>query len=245
MQPQIISSYDGGVHNANLTTTVTRLKKDAGYKDLSCVWITPAFGTIPTKVVANWLQIFAPPNGKFTRQFAIGMEVGHAFSSCIEGILAHPELSKWKYIFTLEHDNTCPPDVVVKLLSQLDAHPEYACISGLYYTKGPGGAAQIWGDTKDPVLNFRPQLPDSNGGLVECCGTGMGAAVWRMDMFKDERIAKPWFRTKASAAEGVGTQDLAFWSEARKYGYRCAVDCSVKVGHYDYEGKFGPADFTW
>ena len=200
------------MHNADLTQTVTRLKKEASYKDLSCIQIVPAFGTIPTKVVANWLQIFTPPNGKFVRLFAVGMEVGEAFSSCIASILANPEL---------------------------------ACVSGLYYTKGPGGAPQIWGDPKDPVVNFRPQLPDPNGGLVECCGTGMGAAVWRMDMFKDERIAKPWFRTKASATEGVGTQDLAFWSEARKHGYRCAVDCSVKVGHYDHLGQFGPADFTW
>jgi len=245
MQPQIISSYAGGMHNADLTQTVTRLKKDAGYKDLSCVQIVPAFGTIPTKVVANWLTMFAPPNGKFVRLFAVGMEVGEAFSSCIASVLANPELAKFRYVFTLEHDNICPPDAIVKLLSQLDAHPELACISGLYYTKGPGGAAQIWGDPKDPVVNFRPQLPDPNGGLVECCGTGMGAAVWRMDMFKDERIAKPWFRTKASATEGVGTQDLAFWSEARKHGYRCAVDCSVKVGHYDHLGQFGPADFTW
>ena len=245
MQPTIISSYDGGEHNADLVKTAARLKKEAGYKDLSCVQIVPAFGTIPTKVVANWLNIFTPPNGKFHRYFALGMEVGGAFSSCIADILLHPELSKFKYIFTLEHDNICPPDVVVKLLSQLDAHPELACVSGLYYTKGYGGCAQIWGDIKDPIINYRPQLPDVNGGLVECYGTGMGAAVWRMDMFKDERIQRPWFRTKASKEEGVGTQDLAFWSEARKYGYRCAVDCSVKVGHYDHEGKFGPPEFTW
>ena len=244
MEPQIISSYSEGMHNADLTKTVTRLKKEASYKDLSCIQIVPAFGTIPTKVVANWMNIFAPPNGKFVRLFAVGMEVGEAFSSCIASILKDPNLSKFKYIFTLEHDNTCPPDVIVKLMAHLEAHPELSCVSGLYFTKG-NGVAQIWGDPKDPVLNFRPQLPDVNGGLVECCGTGMGAAVWRLDMFKDEKIAKPWFRTKASAAEGVGTQDLTFWSEARKHGYRCAVACDVKVGHYDYEGKFGPPDFTW
>jgi hypothetical protein len=240
MQPQIISSFQPGEHCADLNRTVTRLKKEAGYKDLSCIWVTPAFGQIPTKTVASWLNVFTPPNGKFVRLFAVGMEVGEAFSTTIKNIVDHPELSKFKYIITVEHDNLPPPDGIVRLLSRMEANPEYACIGGLYFTKGPGGAAQIWGDVKDPVLNFRPQLPDPNGGLVECCGTGMGFNAWRVDMFKDPKIARPWFRTKASASEGVGTQDLAFWSEARKHGYRCAVDCSVKVGHYDLA-----ADFVW
>lgn len=242
MQPQLISSYDGGSNNANLDATISRLSKDKGYKDLSCIWVTPAFGTIPTKVVANWLSVYSPPNAKFTRIFAVGMEVGEAFSTCVESILAHPELSKWKYIFTCEHDNTGPPDGLVRLLRQMDEHPEYACIGGLYYTKGPGGVAQIWGDPKDPVLNFRPQVPIPNT-LQECCGTGMGWNIWRLDMFKDKKLRAPWFKTQTE--NGVSTQDLYFWADARKHGYRCAIDTSLAIGHYDHEGKFGPPDFTW
>lgn len=190
---------------------------------MSCIWLTPAFGQIPTKVVSSWLNCYAPPNGKFVRMFAVGMEVGEAFSATIETILAHPELSKFKYILTVEHDNIPPPDGIVKLLAQMEAHPEFACIGGLYYTMGPSGCAQIWGDPKDPVLNFRPQLPDPAGGLVECCGTGMGFNVWRMEMFKDPKLRRPWFKTQTEG--GVGTQDLYFWGDARKHGYRCAIDC--------------------
>jgi hypothetical protein len=51
-------------------------------------------------------------------------------------------------------------------------------------------------------------------------------------MFKDKKLRKPWFKTQAGA-EGVGTQDLYFWNDARSHGYRCAIDCSVLVGHYD------------
>ena len=244
MQPQLISSYSEGAHNADLTQTVSRLTAEGSYKDMSCIMIVPCFGSIPTKAVASWLNLYSPPNAKFTRIFAVGMEVGVAFSSAIESILAHPDLSKWKYILTLEHDNIPPPDGIVKLLAQMEKHPEYACIGGLYFTQGPGGCAQIWGDPKDPVLNFRPQLPDPNGGLVECCGTGMGFNVWRLDMFKDEKLRKPWFHTQTEG--GVGTQDLYFWSDARKHGYRCAIDCSVKVGHYDLEGKRGGIpDMVW
>ena len=121
---------------------------------------------------------------------------------------------------------------------QMEKHPELSVISGLYWTKGEGGVPQIWGDPKDPVVNFRPQVPVP-GQLIECCGTGMGFALWRISMFKDKRLEKPWFKTRASK-DGVGTQDLAFFSMARKFGYRCAVDCSVLVGHHSLSD-----DITW
>jgi hypothetical protein len=174
------------------------------------------------------------------------MEVGDAYSTGIEQILAHPELKNWEYLLTIEHDNCPPPDGVVRLMDRMDEHPELACIGGLYFTKGVEGVAQIWGDIKDPVPNFRPQPPDLNGGLVECYGTGMGFNLWRLKMFKDDRIEKPWFETYTGKdGKGVGTQDLTFWSKARKYGYRCAVDCSVKVGHYDLRGEYGSADMMY
>jgi hypothetical protein len=62
----------------------------------------------------------------------------------------------------------------------------------------------------------------------------MGFNLWRLSMFKDPHLRKPWFKTlNGTQGEGVGTQDLYFWGDARKYGHRCAIDCSVKVGHYD------------
>jgi hypothetical protein len=67
----------------------------------------------------------------------------------------------------------------------------------------------------------------------------MGFVLWRLSMFKDERLRKPWFKTTVGA-EGVGTQDLYFWGDARKHGHRCAVDCSVLVGHYSAQD-----DMTW
>lgn len=243
MEPQIIA-LDIGRHNQMMDESITRLNKQGGYKDLSCIMLIPCFGQVPTKCVASWMNLFTPPNGKFYRMWCLGMEVGEAFSQSIENILAHPELSKYKYLITLEHDNVPPPDGIVKLLSRMEDNPEFACIGGLYWTKGDGGVPQIWGDVKDPIENYRPQLPRA-GELVECWGTGMGFNVWRLSMFKDERLPRPLFRTKANIQEGVGTQDLAFWGNARKLGYRCAIDCDVLVGHYDLEGKFGPEDTIW
>jgi hypothetical protein len=232
VKPQLVVQDFGGAHNRDLEKTSARLIKGATWKKQRIVLILPAGESIPAKVALSHWNLMFPPNQGVVRILAQGMEVGQAYTEAIEQVLAHPELSKWEYLLTIEHDNTPPPDGVLKLIERMEAHPEYACIGGLYFTKGEGGVPQIWGDPKDPVLNFRPQLPDPKGGLVECCGTGMGFNLWRLKMFKDAKLRKPWFKTVAGA-EGIGTQDLFFWGDARKHGYRCAIDCSIRVGHYD------------
>lgn len=238
MKPQLVIQDFGGAHNKNIESTRARLIKGGSWKRQRVVVIIPAGASIPAKAALSHWNIIFPPNNGVLRILAQGMEVGDAYSSAIESVIAHPELSQWEFLLTLEHDNLPPNDGVIKLIERMEAHPEFACIGGLYYTKGEGGVAQIWGDPKEPTLNFRPQLP-VDGQLVECCGTGMGFNLWRLKTFKDERLKKPWFKTKADK-EGVGTQDLQFWADARKYGYRCAIDCAVKVGHYDVD-----TDIVW
>jgi hypothetical protein len=237
--PVILSSYDGGKHNANLDATISRLDREGAYKDLRTIIIIPALQKVDTKAVASWWSMITPPNQGVVRLFAQNMEVGEAYTRTIESVLAHPDLKDWPYILTMEADNVVPPDGLLKLLAEMEAHPEYACIGGLYFTKGFGGQPQIWGNPSEHPINFKPQRPDPNGGLVPCTGTGMGFNLWRTKMFKDERLRKPWFRTVANSKEGVGTQDLHFWSDAFKHGYKAAIDCSVKVGHVDGSG------FVW
>jgi hypothetical protein len=226
-------SYDAGRHNLNLETATSRIIEGATWKQQRVIVAIPSAPMISAKVALSHWNLIFPPNQPVYRMLCLGLEVGDAYNAAIEGVLAHPELSQWEYILTLEHDNVPPPDGVVKLIETMDAHPEYACIGGLYWTKGEGGVPQIWGDPKDPVLNFRPQ-PPRPGEVVECNGTGMGFNLWRLSMFKDEKLQKPWFKTNNGLnGEGVSTQDLHFWSEAKKHGYRCAVDCRVLVGHFD------------
>lgn len=221
----------GGRHNETIEQTQQRLLKDASWKRQRIIVIIPASDNMSTKVALSHWNIMFPPNQAVVKILAVGMEVGAAYSEAIQGILDHPELSKWEYILTLEHDNMPPPDGVLKLLKRMEEHPEFDCIGGLYYTKGDNGVAQIWGDPKDPVLNFRPQ-PPVPGQLVECCGTGMGFNLWRIKMFKDKKLRTPWFKTVADST-GIGTQDLYAWADFRKHGYRCAIDCDVLVGHHD------------
>lgn len=233
MKPQLVVQDFGGSHNQDLAKTNIRLLKGGSWKKQRIVVILPAADLIPAKVALTHWNLMFPPNNGVVRILAQGMEVGDAYSTAIEQILQHPELGQWEYILTLEHDNTPPADGVIKLIERLEADKNLACVGGLYFTKGEGGVAQIWGDINDPIPNYRPQNPDLNGGLVECYGTGMGFNLFRMAMFKDARLRRPWFHTQKE--NGVATQDLYFWADAHKYGYRCAIDCSVKVGHYDYQ----------
>ncbi len=226
----------GGIHNSSPDKTSARLLRGGSWaKQRICV-VLPAADMIPAKVALSHWNLAFPPNNGVCRLLALGMEVGDAYSKAIADILAHPDLSQWEYILTLEHDNTPPGDGVLRLCEDMEKHPEFSAIGGLYFTKGEGGVAQIWGDPKDQVMNFRPQVPGS--GIQECCGTGMGFTLFRMKMFKDQQLRKPWFQTQVK--DGLATQDLFFWSDARKYGYRCAIDCDVRVGHYDMAG-----DMVW
>jgi hypothetical protein len=254
-KPQLVVTDMSGHHAANMPETISRLQRGGSWKKQRIIVVLPAADLVPAKCVLSWWNLAFPPNNGVVKIMALGDEVGEAYSRAIESILAHPDLSTWEYLLTIEHDNWIPQDGVIRLVERMEEHPEFAWISGLYFTKGfamqrtdgtgsvGGGVAQIWGDIKDPLPNYRPMPPRVDGGLTECYGTGMGFALFRLAMFKDERLSRPWFKTKRGLnGEGIGTQDLVFAGDARKYGYRCAVDNSVKCGHYDLKGEYGPPD---
>ena len=44
-QPIILSSYDGGRHNADLDKTISRLDREAMWRDVSTVIVTPAISS--------------------------------------------------------------------------------------------------------------------------------------------------------------------------------------------------------
>lgn len=224
----------GGAHSANLHQTRARLIKGGSWKRQRVIVVIPADTLMPSRVALSQWNLIFPPNNGVLRILAEGLEVGDAYSKAIETVVTHPELSTWEYLLTIEHDNAPPQDGLIRLIEQLENHKELAAVGGLYFTKGEGGVPQIWGDPTDPILNYRPQVPRPDQ-LQECCGTGMGFTLFRVSMFKDERLKRPWFRTlNGTNGEGVGTQDLSFWTMAREFGYRCAIDCSVRVGHFDH-----------
>lgn len=229
-----------GVHNKDLDSSVDRLEKSKSYRDLSTIIICPTRGQIPARVVQSWLGLMRPMNQKVIGPlFASGMEVGQAYNAMIEMVLAHPELSKYKYILTIEEDNMPPADGLLKLYESMD---QYDVVQGLYWTKGEGGQPMIYGDPNVMPKNFIPQKPRV-GEVMHCNGLGMGFNLFKLDMFKDPNLPKPWFKTVQEVTEGGArayTQDLYFFEAAAKCGYKFACDCRVKVGHYDFSN-----DIVW
>jgi hypothetical protein len=241
MNSQIIMmDHDlSGHHNAR--DSAQRLAASKTYKDLSTICIVPTRGHIHAKVVQSWMGMMTPMNQNFQRVFMIGMEVGAAYSSAIEAILANPVLSKFRFILTLEEDNMPPPDGLLKLCESI--HHGYDAVGALYWTKGEAGQPMIYGDPAVMPKNFIPQMPKENS-LMPCNGLGMGFTLFRMDMFKDQRLRKPWFQTMQKwdpyGGGAAYTQDLFFFEDASKFGYKFACDTRVKVGHYDAQN-----DYIW
>jgi hypothetical protein len=223
------------------------------YKDSSTVIVIPTRskykdadgnevrGLIPQQVVSSWQGLIAPMNQKRAMLFASGHEVGQAYDSMIKMILEHPELSKWRYLMTLEDDNIQPPDAQIRLLESIE-WGNYDAVSGLYFTKGSVNMPMAYGDPEEykrtGALDFRPRDVRealAAGQIMPVNGIAMGCALWKMSLFRE--IPSPWYVTLNDYIPGKGTvgmtQDLSFCQKARMAGKRFAVDMRVKVGHLD------------
>lgn len=211
------------------------------YKDCSTVIVVPTRGTIHYKVTAAWDNLIAPMNQKRSKFYAVGEEVGRAYTAMIKNILNDEVLSKYKFILTLEDDNVPPPDAHLKLLESIEFGP-FDAVSGLYYTKGDLNMPMAYGDPKEfvknGVMDFKPRniaKALETGNIMEVNGIGMGCALWRMDLFRE--MPPPWFVTVQEYIPFQGmrclTQDLEFCERLRKEGKRVAVDMRVCVGHVD------------
>lgn len=223
---------DTGFHNHHLDKAITRLEKSKTYQDLSTIIICPTRGQISARIVQSWMGLMRPMNQKVIGpMFIVGMEVGAAYNAAIQQILANPDLAAFKYILTLEEDNAPPMDGLLKLYEDMD---KADVVGGIYWTKGEEGQPMIYGNPGVFPKNFIPQkpIPDS---LQYANGLGMGFNLFRLDIFK--KMPFPWFKTQQEIIPGVGarvySQDLYFYENAAKFGYRFACDTRVKVGHYD------------
>ena len=228
-----IQAVAEGFHNSDLERSRSRLLSGKSYQNLSTVWVTP----IPSKMLSakvvfeSWLNLAMPMNQMVFRLPVIGMEVGQAYEHAVETILAHPQLSTFKYMLTIEHDNMPPPDGLLKLYESIG---DYDAVGGLYWTKGEMGQPMIYGNPNEMPRNFAPQVPVPES-LQPCNGLGMGFTLFKMEMFR--KVPKPWFRTLQEWTPGEGmkgaTQDLFFFNNAAREGFRFACDTRIKVGHMD------------
>jgi hypothetical protein len=121
----------GGIHNGDVGKTRSRLAAAASWKKQRIIVILPASHSMSTKVALTHWNLAFPPNNAVLRMVTMDMEVGEAYSTAIDQILSHTELSQWEYILTIEHDNMPPADGVLKLLERMEANPKFDCIGGL------------------------------------------------------------------------------------------------------------------
>lgn len=223
----LVENWEG---KNNAAENWERFKQLGTYRNLSTVWLTATRGTMQTKVAFNWINIAAGFNQPLARVCVEGCEVGAAYNYGIAQILAHPQLSKFEYLLTVEEDNTAPPDALQKLFISI---AEVDAVSALYWIKGANGCPQIWGNPNEE--GFAPQSPLVDA-VQRCNGIAMGFALWKLKMFKDPGFEYgQWFKTVNEDGMNM-TQDLYFWAKAKKLGYKCAVDTRVKVGHVDQDG---------
>lgn len=240
MKPKISFEQNVGRNNANIEAARDRLVRGQTYRDLSTICVIPVVskdedGTplngIPHQVVSSWWSLVSAMNQKFIRLFVPDKEVADAYNQAVEIILNNPELSKWKFMLTLETDNCPAPDGLLKLYESIG---KFDAVGGLYWTKGDGGQPMIYGDPHSMPKNFVPQLPQIDA-VQECNGLGMGFTLFKLSMFK--KVPKPWFRTLQEYVPGQGmkmaTQDLYFFERAAAFGYRFACDTRCRVGHWD------------
>jgi hypothetical protein len=220
-----------GYHNLHMEESIKRLQKAQSYKDLSTVWICVSRGSLPCRIVGSWMGLMRPMNQKILGPLFIeGKEVGAGYQAAVEMILAHPDLKNWKYLLTIEEDNCPPPDGLLKLYESIE---KFDVVSGLYWTKGEGGMPMCYGDPHSMPKNFIPQIPPVDT-VQEYNGLGMGFNLFRIAMFR--KLPPPWFRTvQEITPQGAKsyTQDLWFFENAGREGFKFACDTRVKVGHYD------------
>jgi hypothetical protein len=225
---QIIIENPEGVHNTS--TRYEKWKELGLYRNLNTVWVTPTRGTCGTRVAFNWMNVMGGFNAQLAKMCVEGLEVGKAYNDALIQILSNPVFSKFQYLLTIEEDNMCPPDGVLKLYESIQ---EYDAVGGLYWTKGEGGVPMIWGDPKEPGT-FVPQPPIKDT-VQQCNGLGMGVTLFRLDMFKNPGFEfGQWFKTRTEKGE-VMTQDLYFFRRAAELGYKFACDTRVRCGHFDLE----------
>ena len=240
-----------GFHNDKPDISTSRVITGASYRNCSTVALMPtrtADEKLHYKVADAYRSLMAPMNQGFYPVRLAAMEVADAYNQGVQMVLNDPALAKFKFILTYESDNVPPPDGLIKLVESIYGSP-YAGVGGLYWTKGEQGMPMVYGDPRDPDVNWRPQVPKPET-LQECRGLAMGFTLWDIELFRDERLGPPWFETVQKhvpwQGSASGTQDLHWCDKAGRLGYRFAVDTRVRVGHVQFdESPTHPAGFVW
>jgi hypothetical protein len=217
-----------GKHNTDLGFSANRLNIANSAKDLSTICIIPNSGLISAKVVDRWLVLASQMNQKFVRLPVITGNKYSAYNNAIELILATPKMNEFKYLLTMEENFLPPFDGLHKLFENIE---KYDVVSGLIYTEGEESKPMIYGHPQ-MIPSSYTSVPPLIDTIQPCLGVGTGFTLFKLDIFKDPLVPKPWFRTEPPFEVGKKNphDDQYFFENIRKLGYKVACDTRIKVG---------------
>jgi len=234
-----------GRSNVRLIQAAQGIENKKQYKNQATVIVIPTLKMIPVPVVAAWFSLLHPSMQRMSGpNFFDGFEVAEAYNRAIDVILEQKPLASFQFVLTMEHDNIPPRDGLLRLLESIDGGVDgnvYDCVGGLYWNR-PQTAAEvsplIFGNPEETPRTFFVQVPKEDA-IQPCNGMGMGFTLFRLKMFREGKIAKPYFESIQELTEDgnliTQSQDIAFFSKACDAGYKMAVDTRVRVGHMDPE----------
>jgi len=193
---------------------------------------------LPPQIALRFAEVAAPMNTSVVKQPVWGRMVADA-----RNMLADTAIKlKAKYLFFWDEDVEMPPFALRELFYQLEHHPSWGVIGGIYVLKSEVPEPLVFkGKATGPYWNWKA------GEVFECTGIGMGCTLIRTEVFKD--LQAPWFRTVQdldqmldNVPEGtVWTEDLWFCNElTTKTKWKIYAHGGILCPHWDLTppGKF-------
>ena len=132
---------------------------------------------------------------------------------------------EYDYVLMVDSDVIIPKDTLTLLL---EGEPDI--ITGIIPKKNTKvGEAELFKlGQKNFVDRFLySELPENE--RIEVKGGGFGCALVKCSVFKSMKY--PWFKYVSYDSGSFLSEDLYFFNEARKAGYKILADTRVKCGH--------------
>jgi 2-polyprenyl-3-methyl-5-hydroxy-6-metoxy-1,4-benzoquinol methylase len=189
----------------------------------------PLYGSIPANFFINFMNRIHElyTNGR-NYEVRIHMKQGQPVDLVRNELVNMALQYNCDYIMFIDSDMILPPKAIDNLI---DMNVDIA--SGLYFSKGKPflPVARIYQDDKHFYLeDFEFDR------ILEVDGVGLGCCLIKSEIFK--KIKYPWFKFNWSEWKGqIGqlAEDLYFFDEAKKLGYKVYLNTGITCNHFGTE----------
>lgn len=196
----------------------------------------PTYGVVTMDFTISLMRIGAPL-GATMAHYPLAVHLCTGADSGEKLATARNTIAQWavdndaKKLFFLDDDVLCPADVILRLDRLMDDN-DFDLIGGCYWSKTPHPQPLMWrGFMEAPYMDW------SVGEVVEVDWTGMGAMLINVESL--QKIPQPWFSTEYRLFDEAIrnnrnlTEDIFFYSQAKKAGMKIWVDTAIQCEHQD------------